>query len=118
MPDSILKMTPITSIKQRDTPSCPGSWYEDLQVSRSRDPKGPLWQPSFGHNMEEVMTTIHSMQEYDGDESVFVILAHDPSLRSSDAPFFPEPINDWKQRRLSQKLRWKWTEEILDALND
>lgn len=66
--------------------------------------------------MEEVMTTIESMQEYDGDENVFVILAHDPSLRASDAPFFPEAINDWKQRGLSQKLRWVWTEEIIDAI--
>ncbi|KAK5064638.1 hypothetical protein LTR84_000472 [Exophiala bonariae] len=118
MPEPILKTTAKTSVNQHDQlPACPGSWYEDLQISRDRDPKGPLWQPAFGHNMEEVMTTIQSMQEYDGDESVFVILAHDPSLRSSEVRFFPQEINDWKQRGLNQKLRWKWTEEILDTLN-
>lgn len=116
MPDSISNLTATTSVQQSKIPACPGSWYEDLQISRSRDTKGPLWQPAFGHNMEEVMTTIESMQEYDGDENVFVILAHDPSLRASDAPFFPEAINDWKQRGLSQKLRWVWTEEIIDAI--
>ncbi|KAL6252643.1 hypothetical protein RBB50_000362 [Rhinocladiella similis] len=100
----------------RPVPFCPGAWYDDLQTSRNRDPKGPLWQPSFGHNMEEVMTTIGHVQECDGDDNVFVILAHDPSLRAPSVPMFPNSINDWKSRGLGTELRWTWIGEILSTL--
>lgn len=123
MPESITSLTPTTHLEHHLTsattskgPICPGSWFEDLQISRNRDPSGPLWQPAFGYNIEEVLTTIESMQEYDGDENIFVILAHDSCLRSPDVPFFPEQVNDWKQRGLGQKLTWVWTKEILAAI--
>ena len=112
MPDTLSPAT------HKDLPVCPCSWFEDLQLSRNRDPKGPLWQPAFGHNMEEVLTTIGNIQQYDGDENVFVILAHDPSVRSSEVPFFPEPINDWKQKGLGQKLKWVWVGEVMAAITE
>ncbi|KEF55089.1 uncharacterized protein A1O9_08742 [Exophiala aquamarina CBS 119918] len=123
MPQSIATLNRAThadrqsaSFTNSNMPVCPCSWFDELQVSRNRDPAGPLWQPAFGHNMEEVMTTIEGMQEYDGDGNVFVILAHDPSLRCPEVPFFPEQVNNWKERGLGQKLRWVWTEEILAAI--
>jgi glyoxylase-like metal-dependent hydrolase (beta-lactamase superfamily II) len=123
MPESITSLTPTTHLDQHPTstassngPICPCSWFEELQISRNRDPNGPLWQPAFGHNIKEVLTTIEGMQEYDGDDNVFVILAHDSSLRSPEVPFFPAQVNDWKQRGLGQKLKWVWTEEILAAI--
>ena len=116
MPESILP-NPTTTTQQRENPFCPGSWFEDLQVSRDRDPKGPLFQPAFGHNMEQVLVTIAKMQEYDGDNNILVILAHDGSFRSPDAPvaYFPETINDWKARGLKWELRWKWIGDVWQA---
>lgn len=102
--------------QQRHVPFCPGSWYEDLQTPRGRDPKGPLWQPAFGHDMDQVMSTIEKMQEYDGCGDVFVILAHDSTLRTPDVPLFPTPVNDWKARGLGEKLRWAWIGDIMSAL--
>lgn len=99
----------------RQVPFCPCSWYEDLQMSRERDPKGPLWQPAFGHDMEDVLKTIEHMQEFDGDDKVLVILAHDPAFRSPEVPTFPETINNWKSRGLGQELRWTWLSEIVHA---
>lgn len=103
------------SIEDRQVPFCPCAWYDDLQTSRNRDPKGPLWQPAFGHNMDEVLTTIAHMQEYDGNDNIFVILAHDSALRRENVPSFPEMVNDWKVRGLGQKLRWSWIGEIVEA---
>ena len=100
----------------RYVPFCPASWYEDLQISRQRDPKDPLWQPSFGHDLAEVMTTIGHMQECDGDENVFVILAHDASLRSPNVPTFPDSINDWQSGGLGTELKWSWIGEILSTM--
>ncbi|KIW91746.1 uncharacterized protein Z519_07714 [Cladophialophora bantiana CBS 173.52] len=113
MPEAITP-NPVT-LQDRNIPFCPGAWFEDLQTSRSRDPKEPLWQPAFGHNMDDVLTTIAHMQEYDGDDSIFVILAHDPALRSPGVPFFPESINDWKERGLGKELRWAWIGDVMRA---
>lgn len=64
--------------------------------------------------MDQVLVTIAKMQEYDGDSNILVILAHDASFRSADAPvaYFPETINDWKARGLKWELRWKWIGDI------
>ena len=67
--------------------------------------------------MDEVLETIGKMQECDGDEDVFVILAHDASLRTSgNVPFFPKAVNDWKERGLGRDLKWAWIGDIKRAL--
>jgi hypothetical protein len=94
---------------------CPCSWYNELQASRGRDSEEPLFQPAFGHNMAEVLTTIDSMEEFDGDERVLVVLAHDMAFRTSEVPMFPNKMNDWKKLGLGEKLRWRWLEDIVSA---
>ena len=114
LPDSITPNP--TTQHDRHIPFCPGTWFEELQTSRNRDPKGPLWQPAFGHNMPQVLETIEKMEQLDGDDKVFVILAHDATLRCPDVAFFPKAINDWKARGLGQQLRWDWIGDIITAL--
>jgi hypothetical protein len=111
MPDTITP-NPV-NLQERHIPYCAGSWFEDLQISRNRDPKGPLWQPSFGENMDQVLTTIAQMQECDGNDDIFVVLAHDMGLRSPGVPFFPDAINDWKARGLAKELRWWWIGDVI-----
>jgi glyoxylase-like metal-dependent hydrolase (beta-lactamase superfamily II) len=97
-------------------PFCPGAWFEDLQTSRGRDPKGSLFQPAFGHNMEEALESIEKVQHLDGEQNIFVILAHDTSLRSSKVNFYHYKINDWKSRGLGDLFRWTWIGDILNSL--
>ena len=105
------------SATERHVPFCPGSFFEDLNTQRGRDPKGPLYQPAWGYKMDEVLETIGKMQECDGDEDVFVVLAHDASLRyGAKVPFFPEAVNDWKERGLGKDLKWAWIGDIKRAL--
>jgi hypothetical protein len=66
--------------------------------------------------MEQVLETIGKMKECDGDENVFVILAHDATLRSPKVPLFPGVINDWKARELGKEFRWTWIGDIMAAL--
>ena len=108
MPEYILP-NPTMTVQQHGAPFCPGSWFEDLQVSRERDPKGPLFQPAFGHDMDQVLETIAKMQEYDGDSNILVILAHDASFRS---PEVPTSLNDWKAQGLKWNTRWKWIGDV------
>lgn len=86
--------------------------FEELQKSRGRDTHGPLFQPAFGHNMGQVLKTITKMQEFDGDSSILVIVAHDSAFRSPEIPKFPSTINSWKAEGLRELLRWKWIAEM------
>lgn len=111
MPESITP-SPVTA-QDRRIPFCPGSWFANLQTPRNRDPKGPLFYPAFGYDMDQVLATIAKMQEYDAEDGdVLIILAHDAAFRSPQVPRFPQPLNDWKQRGLGRDLRWAWIGDI------
>ena len=111
MPESIAP-NPVAMQNVR-TPFCPGSWFEDIQTSRNRDPKGPLFYPAFGHDMDQVLLTIEKLQEYDAEDSdILIILAHDSAFRSPQVPKFPEVINGWKKGGWGRDLRWSWIGDI------
>ena len=114
MPDSI---TPNPVDINSKMPYCPGSWFGDINVQRGRDPKGPLYKPGFAADMDETQRTIEKMQEYDGEDSVFIIIAHDASVnKAAGVPFFPESVNDWQKRGLGRDLKWAWIGDIKAAL--
>ncbi len=93
-------------------PLCAKPWYATLQSSRNRDPQGPLFQPAFGHDMDQVLDTIKKMQQYDGESNIIVILAHDSAFRAPIIPRFPMAINDWKASGLGDALKWKWISDV------
>ena len=109
MPGSI---TPNPTTQIQGVPFCPGSWFEDLQTTRKRDPKGPLFDPAIGVDKDEVLVTIRKMQECEGSGNILVVLAHDASFRAVEVPHFPDTINDWKIKGLGRELRWKWIGDV------
>ncbi|ETN39000.1 uncharacterized protein HMPREF1541_07042 [Cyphellophora europaea CBS 101466] len=98
--------------KQQNSQFSPNKWFETLQTSRGRDVTGPLYQPAFGHDMDQVLATIAKMQTYDGDDSILVVLAHDAAFRDASVPKFPQAINDWKKLGLGEKFRWTWLGDV------
>ena len=110
LPASILP-NPLSSLDHA-VPFYPGSCFEDLNISRGRSPKGPLWQPRWGADLEEAIRTIGKMQEFDGEENVLLLLAHDSCVRHVQMPFFPKAVNDWKERGLGRDLKWAWIADI------
>lgn len=71
-----------------------------------------MYQPAFGHDMDQVLETITKMQVCDGDESILVILAHDTAFRDPSVPKFPHAINDWKALGFWDKFRWTWLGDV------
>jgi hypothetical protein len=59
--------------------------------------------------------SIDSLKEFDASEDVLVCLAHDPTLLDV-LPLLntgrSESLNDWKQRDLKEKLKWKFLNEL------
>lgn len=90
---------------------CPGSTFADLQRSRGRAPDDALYDMTFGHDIPLAITTLGHLQEFDCHEDVFVIIAHDATVRDG-APHFPLSLNDWKARGLGARLKWAFLRDL------
>jgi len=90
---------------------CPGSAFAELQQSRGRAVGDALYDMTFGHDIPLAKTTLSYLQEFDCHEDVFVIIAHDSTIRDG-VPHFPETINDWKARGLGARLKWAFLQDL------
>lgn len=69
----------------------PGSWYEDAP---------------------EAQRSVDKLTEFDGDENVFLAIAHDPALQDT-LTFFPNgTINDWKAKGWKRTTHWGFVNEL------
>lgn len=103
----------------RHTPFRPGVSFEKLNIARGRDGKGPLWQPKEGpvnYDYAETRRTIEKVQEFDGEDNVLLLLAHDGCVKAVDVPRFPEAVNNWKEKGLKEELTWNWIADIENGL--
>lgn len=80
--------------------SCEGS-----QQNWERDHPFFMLSPFMFPDLEIALETVRKLQELDAEENVFVILAHDRSLKG-EIDFYPITINDWKEKALDRKTRW------------
>ncbi|KAL4804102.1 beta-lactamase-like protein [Aspergillus unguis] len=90
---------------------CPGSAWEQLQVSRGRKETDSLFEPTFGHDVPLAKETIRKLQEVDCDENVFVVIAHDFAVRDG-VEHFPEALNEWKKKGWGRNLKWAFLKEL------
>ncbi|KAJ5098035.1 hypothetical protein N7532_005036 [Penicillium argentinense] len=84
---------------------CPGGAWEELQTSRGRGVNDPLFTPTFGHDIPQIIETIGKLQEADCLENIFVIIAHDATVRDA-VDQFPVSLNQWKEKGWAKDLKW------------
>ncbi|KAK2760490.1 metallo-beta-lactamase superfamily protein [Colletotrichum kahawae] len=90
---------------------CPGSAWEELQISRGRQKPDALFDATFGLDLPQAQRTIEHLQELDCNENVFVIVAHDSTVRDC-VPQFPASLNDWKTEGWGQRVRWAFLGDL------
>ncbi|KAJ5712616.1 hypothetical protein N7493_009084 [Penicillium malachiteum] len=90
---------------QINTAFCPGEAFEELQISRGRSITDTLFTPTFGHDIPLIIETVEKLQEVDCRDDVFVIIAHDATVRDA-VDHFPLSLNAWKERGWGKDLRW------------
>jgi glyoxylase-like metal-dependent hydrolase (beta-lactamase superfamily II) len=69
-------------------------------------PKGPLME-----DYETAQKTLCKIQTLDALENVFVILAHDASIKPH-LPLFPASVNEWKPRNIAKETKWLFCKGI------
>ncbi|KAH8897967.1 metallo-beta-lactamase superfamily protein [Thozetella sp. PMI_491] len=90
---------------------CPGHAWEELQKSRDRKPTDTLFDITFGLDIPLATHTVGKLQELDCLENVFVIIAHDSTVRDG-VPHFPESLNAWKEKGWGDKLKWAFFRDL------
>ncbi|KAH6995900.1 beta-lactamase-like protein [Ilyonectria sp. MPI-CAGE-AT-0026] len=90
---------------------CPGDAFEQLQKSRGRDKNDTLYDMTFGLDIPLAKQTVSHLQQLDCDESIFIIIAHDSTVRDG-VDHFPHSLNNWKEKGLGKGLRWTFLRDL------
>jgi glyoxylase-like metal-dependent hydrolase (beta-lactamase superfamily II) len=105
------EITPHPYNAQSDVPFCPGSVFDDLQHTRGRKPTDTMYEMCFGHDIPLAQKTRDQLQELDCDGNIFVIIAHDASVRDG-VDHFPLSLNGWKEKGWAQNVKWTWFRDL------
>lgn len=108
VPDAI---SPHPCIAHADVPFCPGTAFVELQRSRKRSPTDSLYDMTFGHDIPLAQNTATWLQELDADERIFVIIAHDSTVRDG-VDHFPKSLNSWKAKGWGKSLKWAFFRDL------
>ncbi|PWN32724.1 uncharacterized protein FA14DRAFT_162032 [Meira miltonrushii] len=115
---SLPETVQVPSSKHFSQTSCPCSILENLQPEDKGKSK-PFYDPTEGlcENKEDALSTLRGIGKLDSTEDVFIILAHDRTLRGH-LPQFPNKINDWKELDLANKYRWTFIDDFSQAIDE
>jgi len=91
---------------------CPGAIFEALHPQRSsREPFYTFPDVPDGkgvnHNRVDALKTREKMIEFDADDNVFMLIAHDPTIIGV-VDVFPKGANEWKAKGWKDKSRWRF----------
>lgn len=115
LPDS-LSPSPFSAPPFQSGTVCPGEVLEAIHPQHVKD--RPYYSTfSDGgpeRNIPLVEETVSKMIDLDGRDDVFVVLAHDASLKRR-VDFFPESANEWKSKGWKEETRWKFLEDFQKA---
>jgi hypothetical protein len=99
---------------------CPGHLFESLNVSRGRKKDEPFFDVARGEgaialNPDEVEITIKKVQHFDVRQDIFVIFAHDGSLKGI-VDLFPKSANNWQEKGWARDGKWAFLKDFGEAL--
>lgn len=97
-------------------PTCPGEVLQRLQPLQS--PAEPFFTVSrvLFPDHRAALDTVRKMEELDAADNIFIIIAHDESIKNH-IDLFPHPINDWKSNGLRARTRWLFCKDFEKALD-
>ena len=98
---------------------CPGHLLQDIHPHGAADKPFYYVTESFAHHKATADWTIDGLGEYDANENVLLLLAHDDAI--VDPPkidFYPESINDWYKNKVAQKIKWLFLGDFESAVEE
>ncbi|KKK20297.1 hypothetical protein P175DRAFT_0439724 [Aspergillus ochraceoroseus IBT 24754] len=95
---------------------CPGEMLQGLQPHGNATEPFFTLSPVLFPEYDVALDTVRKIEELDAADNIFIILAHDESIKES-LDLFPRPINDWKAKGLRSETRWLFCKDFEDALH-
>ncbi|KAH8431736.1 uncharacterized protein LDX57_009391 [Aspergillus melleus] len=95
---------------------CPGDFVESIHPAHSRT--APFYanlSPAPDRDVAEAEASLDKMRDFDANEDIFVVIAHDSTLLSV-VDFFPKRANEWKERGWKEMSRWRFLEDFGQAV--
>lgn len=94
---------------------CPGEILQQLQ--HNGDATQPFFQvsPVLFPDHAAAQETVRKIAEFDAAANIFVILAHDESIKYH-IDLFPQAINGWRAKGLQSSTRWLFCKDFAKAL--
>lgn len=108
VPEAIL---PNPCVPSAQVPLCPGTAFVELQKARGRDFSSSLYDMTFGHDIPLAQHTATWLQELDADDRIFVIIAHDSTVRDG-VDHYPKSLNEWRSKGWGRSLRWAFLRDL------
>ncbi|TKA65209.1 hypothetical protein B0A55_09010 [Friedmanniomyces simplex] len=110
LPDDI-QPSPLVAPYAKAASVCPGSLFEAIHPKRSSTepymlPNGPIHD-----NAETAVESLDKFTEFDAQENVFAMIAHDESLLDV-VEFYPKPANGWREKGWKEQGRWRFLERL------
>lgn len=98
---------------------CPGHIFEAIHPRKKADV--PFYQTSqaVSHDVEQAIHTCDGVQEFDGADDVFVIIAHDDALLDPQVgiEWFPHgTLKNWSTMGYAEKVRWAFLKDFGKAV--
>lgn len=106
----------------RSAHPCPGALFE--AIHRTKSGTEPFFEVAelqggkgAAQDVEEAARTIGKLEEFDAREEVFVVVAHDESLRDV-VEFFPKGANEWREKGWGERGRWGFLTDFREAIGE
>ncbi|KAI7280268.1 Metallo-hydrolase/oxidoreductase [Hortaea werneckii] len=110
LPENI-QPNPLEKPYSKNPPVCPGELFEALHPRKSATE--PFMDP-VGHFHDDAKLVIESRdkwEEYDAQENIFAMIAHDGSLFDV-VDFYPKSANGWKAKGWKEQGRWRFLRDF------
>ena len=112
--------------RKTNSGTCPGAIFERIHPTTLIKNSGggdkswrtePFFRPSaaVSHSIDDTIKTIQKVQEADGHDQVFVVMAHDNMLMDI-VDLFPKGANDWKEKGWARDSKWAFLKDFQKAV--
>ena len=95
---------------------CPGAIFEAIHRHKRADEPFLEVSENLSYDRAEATECILKVEEFDGNDDVFTVIAHDMSLKDV-VDFFPKQANDWKSKEWGINGRWRFLQDFMDAID-
>lgn len=98
---------------------CPGALIEE-KVHPQHSRTTPFYKLArtgmSDFDLETAQQTVEQLGEFDGDDDVLVVIAHDTTLKDV-VDFYPKTANSWKEKGWKGVGLWRFLSDFAGALN-